>query len=123
MKTDRRKKRAFKLNDLKSISQISGGEPRMPGSTVATSVFFAWRTLILVENGWSERGGLAHVSRKNPSLTGKKEALGFVLGVLARRNLIDRVIEACNGNLPSNKEQLSLARLASHLLLGQSHRG
>jgi 16S rRNA (cytosine967-C5)-methyltransferase len=93
----------------------------MPGSAVASSVFLAWRTLILVEDGWSERGGLAHVSRKNPSSTGKKEALGFVLGVLARRNLVDRVIETCHGNLPSNKEQLSLARLVVHLFLGQTH--
>src|SRR5713101_5598277 len=102
---------------------MSRGEPRMRGSAVASSVFLAWRTLILVEDGWSERGGLAHVSRKNPSPTGKKEALGFVLGLLARRNLVDRVVEACHGNLPSNKEQLSLARLAVHLLLWQSHRG
>jgi 16S rRNA (cytosine967-C5)-methyltransferase len=92
----------------------------MPGSAVASSEYLAWRTLILVEDGWSERGGLAHVLRKNPSLTGKKEALGFVLGVLARRNLVDRVIESCHGNLPSNKELLSIARLAVHLLLDQN---
>src|SRR3989442_9136360 len=88
----------------------------MPGSIIASSIFLAWRTLILVEEGWSERGGLAFVSRRNPSLAGKREALGFVLGVLARRNLADRIIETCLGSLPLNKERLSLARLAVHLV-------
>ena len=96
--------------------------PRLPGSNIASSIYLAWRTLILVEEGWSERGGLSHVSHRNPRLAGKKEALGFVLGVLARRNLVDRVIEKGHGSLPVNKEQLGLARLTVHLLQGQPRR-
>jgi len=95
----------------------------MPGSIIASSIFLAWRTLILVEEGWSERGGLAFVSRRNPSLAGKREALGFVLGVLAHRNLVDRIIETCHGSLPLGKERLSLARLAVHLVQDPSRRG
>src|SRR3989449_10868378 len=95
----------------------------MPGSIIASSIFLAWRTLILVEEGWSERGGLAFVSRRNPTLAGKREALGFVLGVLAHRNLVDRIIETCQGSLPVNKERLSLARLSVHLVGDPSRLG
>ena len=95
----------------------------MPVSIIASSIFLAWRTLILVAEGWSERGGLAFVSRRNPSLAGKREALGFVLGVLARRNLVDRIIETCHGSLPLGKERLSLARLAVHLVQDPSRLG
>src|SRR5947209_19646763 len=94
----------------------------MLGSIIASSVFLAWRTLILVEEGWSERGGLAFVSRRNPTLAGKREALGFVLGVLARRKLVERIIETCHGRLPVNKERLSLARLSVHLVQDHSPR-
>src|SRR5438445_12132024 len=87
----------------------------MPGSIIASSIFLAWRTLILVEEGWSEGGGLAFVSRRNPSLAGKREALGFVLAVLVHRNLVDRRIETCHGSLPLCKERLGRARLAFHL--------
>src|SRR5712664_3392639 len=96
--------------------------PRLPGSIIASSIYLAWRTLILVEDGWSERGGLSYVSHRNPRLAGKKDALGFVMGVLARRNLVDRVIEKGHGRLSINKEEVSLARLTVHLLQGPSRR-
>src|SRR5438445_10376136 len=95
----------------------------MPGSIIASSIFLAWRTLILVEEGRSERGGLAFVSRRNPTLAGKREALGFVLGVLARRNLVDRIIQTCHASLRLSKERLCLARQAFHLLRDPSRVG
>src|SRR5207245_10774144 len=95
----------------------------MAGSIIASSIFLDWRTLILVEEGWSERGGLAFVSRRNPSLAGKREALGFVLGVLAHRNLVDRIIETCHGSIPLGEERLSLARVVVHLAQDHFRRG
>ncbi len=96
----------------------------MSDSNLSKQFRLAYRALLLVAKGASERSAVASAVASEPSLASvKQEGLALVLGTVNEQDLEDRLVQSA---LPSEKlgtRARCLFRLATHLMLRSGERG
>jgi 16S rRNA (cytosine967-C5)-methyltransferase len=82
----------------------------------------AREAMVLVSQGTSERSAVSKVAASTPTLRREKSsALALVIDAVARQDLLDLTIERSFHDAKIDRKSLGLFRLATHLLLANTH--
>ncbi len=87
-------------------------------SDLSTAAKLAYRALILVDAGSSERGAISRVVREDPNLNySRREGIELLIKTLTRQDLLDRIINRAvhNDHLPTKTR--CILRIAAQLFL------
>lgn len=96
----------------------------MSDSNLAKQLKLAYRALLLVARGASERSAIAQSVASDRSLAGVRgEALSLVLGTVNEQDVVDKLVQNALPTPTSNTRTRCLLRLAAHLILRSDSRG
>jgi len=84
----------------------------------------AYRALLLVEKGASERSAVERIARSDPDLAiVKRDALALVLGIVNEQDLLDRLAQNVLRGEKLGISSRCLFRLATHVVLRSNEKG